>query len=85
MLYYSIFQQLFKFIPRYRFDKKAEETSGNRCCKHFPHVGSFLTCLYALMTNCDLMEVLRWDRKTILKPPDRNRPRQMELFGDFLC
>ena len=30
MLYYSIFQQLFKFIPRYRFDKKAEETSGNR-------------------------------------------------------
>ena len=27
MYYCSIFQQLFKFIPRYRFDKKAEETS----------------------------------------------------------
>ena len=40
---------------------------------------------YALMMNCDLMEVLRWDRKTILKPPDWNRPRQMEFFGDFLC
>ena len=37
------------------------------------------------MMNYDLMEVLRWDRKTILKPPDWNRPRQMELFGDFLC
>ena len=39
----------------------------------------------ALMMNYDLMEVLRRDRKTILKPPDGNRPRQMELFGDFLC
>ena len=39
----------------------------------------------ALMMNCDLMEILRWDRKTILKPPDWNRPRQMELFSDFLC
>ena len=39
----------------------------------------------ALMMNYDLMEILRWDRKTILKPPDWTRPRQMELFGDFLC
>ena len=31
MLYYSIFRQLFKFIPRHRFDKQVEETSGNRC------------------------------------------------------
>ncbi|MBR4518252.1 MAG: DUF4372 domain-containing protein [Victivallales bacterium] len=85
MLYYSIFQQLFKFIPRCRFDKKSDETSGNRCCKHFSAWRQFLTCRYALMMNCDLMEVLRWDRKTILKPPDWNRPRQMELFGDFLC
>ena len=38
-----------------------------------------------LMMNYDLMEVLRWDRKTIFKPPEWNRPRQMELFGDFLC
>ena len=39
----------------------------------------------ALMMNYDLMEILRWDRKTILKPPDWNRSQQMELFGDFLC
>ena len=43
MLYYSIFRQLFKFIPRYRFDQKAEETSGNRCCKHFSAWRQFLT------------------------------------------
>ena len=39
----------------------------------------------ALMMNYVLLEVLRWDRKTILRPPDWNRPRQMEFFGDFLC
>ena len=39
----------------------------------------------ALMMNYDLMEVLRWNRKTILMPPDWNRPRQMELFVNFLC
>ena len=39
----------------------------------------------ALMMNYVLMEVLRWDRKTILKPPDWNHPRQLELFGEFLC
>ena len=40
MYYCSIFQQLFKFIPRYRFDKKSDETSGNRYCKNFPRGGS---------------------------------------------
>ena len=39
----------------------------------------------ALMMNYDLMEILQWDRKTILKPPNWNRSQQMELFGDFLC
>ena len=39
----------------------------------------------ALMMNYDLMEILQWDRKTILKPPDWNQPQQMEFFGDFLC
>ena len=39
----------------------------------------------ALMMNYDLMEILQWDRKTILKPPDWNQPHQMEFFGDFLC
>ena len=53
MLYYSIFQQLFKFIPRYRFDKKSDETSGNRCCKHFSAWRQFLTCLYAQITGKD--------------------------------
>ena len=53
MLYYSIFQQLFKFIPRYRFDKKIQETSENRCCKHFSAWRQFLTCLYAQITGKD--------------------------------
>ena len=53
VLYYSIFQQLFKFIPRYRFDKKTDETSGNRYCKHFSAWRQFLTCLYAQITGKD--------------------------------
>ena len=53
MPYYSIFQQLFKFIPRYRFDKKSDETSGNRYCKHFSAWRQFLTCLYAQITGKD--------------------------------
>ena len=53
MYYYSIFQQLFKFIPRYRFDKKAEETAGNRYCKHISAWRQFLTCLYAQITGKD--------------------------------
>ena len=59
MLYYSIFQQLFKFIPRYRFDKKSDETSGNRCCKHFSAWRQFLTCLYAQITGKDSLRDLR--------------------------
>ncbi len=39
----------------------------------------------ALMMNYALMEVLRWDRKTILKPPDWNRPRQMEIAFVKFC
>ena len=53
MYYCSIFQHLFKFIPRYRFDKKEEESSGNRCCKHFSAWRQFLTCLYAQITGKD--------------------------------
>ena len=39
----------------------------------------------ALMMNYDLMKVLRWDRKKLLKPPDWNQAQQLELLGDFLC
>ena len=28
MYYYSIFQQLFKFVPRYRFEKSVEKHFG---------------------------------------------------------
>ena len=38
----------------------------------------------ASMMNYDLMEVLRWNRKMPLKPPDWNHPQQMELFSDSL-
>jgi len=53
ILYYSIFRQLFKFIPRYRFDKVVDETSGNRYCKSFSAWQQFLTCLYAQITGKD--------------------------------
>ena len=39
----------------------------------------------ALMMNYDLKEILQWDRRTSLRPPDWNQPRQMEFFGDFPC
>lgn len=32
-----------------------------------------------------LMEVLTMKEKMIRKPPDWNRPQQLELFGSFLC
>ena len=44
MYYYSLFRKLFKFIPRYRFNKKAEETSGNRYCRHFSVRRQFSVC-----------------------------------------
>ena len=53
MYYSSIFQQLFKFIPRYRFDKTVEKVSGDRYCKSFSAWRQFLTCLYAQITGKD--------------------------------
>ena len=41
--YYSIFQRLFKFIHRYCFDKMADQTFGNRRCKHFSAWRQFFT------------------------------------------
>lgn len=38
-----------------------------------------------LMGNSHLLELLSLDRKTLAKPPDWNRPRQLELFGEFMC
>ena len=35
MYHCSIFQQLFKFIPRYRFDKMVEKVSSDRYFKSF--------------------------------------------------
>lgn len=53
MHYSSIFQQLFNFIPRHRFEKSVEKYSGNRYCKHFTAQRQFLTCLYAQITGKD--------------------------------
>ena len=44
MHYSSIFQQLFNFIPRHRFEKSVEKLSGDRYCKHFTAWRQFLTC-----------------------------------------
>ena len=64
MYYCSIFQQLFKFIPRYRFDKMVEEASGNRCCRHFSARRQFLTCLYAQITGKDSLREVAGDLMT---------------------
>jgi len=53
MYYNSIFQQLFKFIPRYRFEKSVKNLSGDRYCKNFSTWQQFLTCLYAQITGKD--------------------------------
>ena len=53
MYYNSIFQQLFNFIPRYRFEKSVASLSGDRYCKHFTAWKQFLTCLYAQITGKD--------------------------------
>ena len=53
MYYYSIFQQLFKFIPRYRFEKSLKKLSGDRYCKRFSAWQQFLTRLYAQITGKD--------------------------------
>ena len=53
MHYSSIFQQLFNFIPRHRFEKSVEKLSGDRYCKHFTAWRQFLTCLYAQITGKD--------------------------------
>ncbi len=53
MYYYSIFQQLFNFIPRYRFEKSVKNLSGDRYCKHFTAWKQFLTLLYAQISGKD--------------------------------
>ena len=53
MYYNSIFQQLFNFIPRYRFEKSVKNLSGDHYCKTFSAWQQFLTCLYAQITGKD--------------------------------
>ena len=36
------------------------------------------------MSDFDLMELLKLDRKALEKPPDWNQPRQLMLFGEFV-
>ena len=84
--YYSIFRQFCKFIPRYRFGKRVPVTY----VKFISRIGISLSEITirirnTLMMNCDLVEIPRRDRKTILKSPDRNRPLPTEFFGDFPC
>ena len=47
MHYYSIFQQVFKFIPRDRFEKGAEPYSGDRFLMLFHHASVRNTLFYA--------------------------------------
>ena len=60
MYYNIIFQQLFNFIPRYRFEKSVKNLSGDHYCKTFSAWQQFLTCLYAQITGKDsLREIER--------------------------
>ena len=53
MYYYNISQQLFKFVPRYRFEKCVEKHSGDRYCKHFTAIRQLKTILYAQLAGKD--------------------------------
>ncbi len=53
MHYNSIFQQLFNFIPRHRFEKSVKKLSGDRYCKCFTAWKQFLTLLYAQISGKD--------------------------------
>ena len=53
MYYYSIFQQLFKFVPGYRFEKSVEKHSGGLYCKHFTAIRQLKTILYAQSAGKD--------------------------------
>lgn len=53
MHYNTIFQQLFNFLPRHRFEKAVEDSREDRYCKHFTAWKQFLTILYAQITGKD--------------------------------
>ena len=53
MHYCSIFQRLYNFIPRHRFENSGKNMSGTAAASIFPHGDSFLTCLYAQITGKD--------------------------------
>ena len=54
MSYYpTIFNQLFNFIPRYRFDKCVTELKGDRYCKGFTAWKQFLVLLYSQISGKD--------------------------------
>ena len=77
MYYSSIFQQLFKFIPRYRFDKTVEKVSGDRYCKSFSAWRQFLTCLYAQITGKDSLREIAGGLATNLAHSDRYISREI--------
>ncbi len=53
MYYYSIYSQLFNFIPRYRFEKIVKKSGEDRYCKHFTAWKQFLTLLFAQISGKD--------------------------------
>ncbi len=59
MHYNSIFQQLFNFIPRHRFEKSVKELSGDRYCKCFTAWKQFLTLLYAQISGKDSLREIK--------------------------
>ena len=54
MSYYpTVFNQLFNFIPRYRFDKCVTELKGDHYCKGFTAWKQFLVLLYSQISGKD--------------------------------
>ncbi|MBO4630390.1 MAG: DUF4372 domain-containing protein [Lentisphaeria bacterium] len=48
----SIFQQLFNFIPRYRFEKSVKNLSGNWYCKNFSRMAAVSGRDHLVKTSC---------------------------------
>ena len=54
MSYYpTVFNQLFNFIPRHRFDKCVTELKGDHYCKGFTAWKQFLVLLYSQISGKD--------------------------------
>ena len=67
MYYYSIYPQLFNFIPRYRFEKIVKKSGGDRYCKHFTAEKNFKLCYPKVKSGAVLVKKAEYSLKPRLK------------------